>query len=82
MLYHRPPDQLRAEGKVQLCDFHWSPGRPDGDLEEDDDMVVQRYYHPTQDHQRHHREDDDEDLGRDRSRFRGRDLFWLSFPLL
>jgi hypothetical protein len=74
MFYHQPLDQLRADGQVQLREFRWIPGRPDGDIEDEDDGVVQRYSRPVQEPRRRPREDDDEEGARDRSRFRGRDL--------
>jgi hypothetical protein len=68
--YHYPPEQLTAEGRVQLRDFRWFPGRPDGDVEEDFTQQVERYCRPIREPRRFNRDEDEEDgsMGRQRGR--------------
>jgi hypothetical protein len=68
--YHHSPEQLNAEGKVQLRELRWRLGHPDGDIEEEVERTSQRYCRPILEPRRRPREDDDEDRGRSRPRSR------------
>jgi hypothetical protein len=46
LYYHHPPEQLSGEGKTQLRELRWCPGRPDGDMDDEEDEPVQRYCRP------------------------------------
>jgi hypothetical protein len=59
-----------VEGKVQLREFWWRPGHPDGGIEEDDIMSVQRYCRPLS--EPHRQPQDDDEADRDRSHLRRR----------
>jgi hypothetical protein len=60
-LYHYPPEQLTAKGKVQLREFFWSPGLLHGDMDEDDIRPIERYCRPDREHRIRPRYDDDDD---------------------
>jgi hypothetical protein len=60
--YHQPQDQVIADGKIQLREFHWIPDRSDGDLDEEISHSVDKYCHPDRDP----RDDVDKDRNRDR----------------
>jgi hypothetical protein len=69
LFYHHPPEQLSAEGRVQLQELRWAPGCPDGDLDDDAEWLCRPAFEPR------HRPRDDEDEDRARGRPRGRVLF-------
>jgi hypothetical protein len=63
--YHQPPEQLAAEGKVQFRELRWTPGRPDGELDEEDvSHPVTRYCRAEEGPRYRPRDDDEEDRSR------------------
>jgi hypothetical protein len=59
--YHRPADQLNAEGRVQLREFCWALGHLDGDMDDDDVRMALRFYRSSDGPIRRHRDEDDAD---------------------
>jgi hypothetical protein len=59
--YHRPADQLNAEGRVQLREFCWALGHLDGDMDDDDVRMAPRFYRSSDGPIRRHRDEDDAD---------------------
>jgi hypothetical protein len=68
MHYHHPLEQLDAEGRVQLRELRWIPGRPDGDLDDDLEQSVVRFCRPAYESRRRPRDDEDEARGGGRRR--------------
>lgn len=38
--YHYPHDELLAEGKIPLREFHWNYGHMDGELDDDEPPTI------------------------------------------
>jgi hypothetical protein len=74
LFYHHPPEQLNADGRVQLRELCWIPGRPNGELDDEIIQPLERYCRLAVDSRRRPR-DDDEEEPRGRRRSRGRDFF-------